>query len=185
MLLYFHMDYPKSTLFIDNSSISYHELAFYEIARNHICETVIPFNTVQWLHKLRYGIEKGLNGPLGDSFGLCGYQKAKMDPFLSGHILQWLNWGLTGLNRSHFEWPPLSSTPNGIKWSHPQWLHPAKAKKYSVGLNQSHFECDAPPTWAKMDSFSMILSGLHPRVIKNFILMFVHMYILLTFTDMD
>ena len=69
------MDYPKSTLFIDNSSISYHELAFYEIARKHICETVIPFNTVQWLHKLRYGIEKGLNGPLGDSFGLCGSQK--------------------------------------------------------------------------------------------------------------
>ena len=69
------MDYPKSTLFIDNSSISYHELALYGIARNHIYETVIHFNTVQWLHKLHYGIEKGLNGPLGDSFGLCGSQK--------------------------------------------------------------------------------------------------------------
>ena len=76
MLLYFHMDYPKSTLFIDNSSISYHELTFYEIARNHICETVIPFNTVQWLHKLHYGIKKGVDGPFGDSFGLCGSQKS-------------------------------------------------------------------------------------------------------------
>ena len=31
--------------------------------------------TVQWLQKLHYGIEKGLNEPLGDSFGLCGSQK--------------------------------------------------------------------------------------------------------------
>ena len=53
--------------------------------------------------------------------------------------------------------------------------------------------CIAPPTWAKMDSFSMILSGLHPRVIKSFILMFVDMYLLVPehlilrapFTDMD
>ena len=80
---------------------------------------------------------------------------------------QWATWGLIwylwvskGLKWTHFEWPYFAVAKLGLnwsqsvsfwvattklhpqraQWSHSEWLHTAKAKKYSVGLNRSHFE---------------------------------------------
>ena len=130
--------------------------------------------------------------------------------------LIWSLWVSKGLKWTHFEWPYFAVAKLGLNWSQSVsfWVATTKFRPPTVSngliLSDSILQrlkstqlvsisliwsghCKAPPTWTKMDSFSVILSGLHPRVIMSFILMFVHMYLLVPehlvlwapFTDMD